>query len=118
RRPEHPERDLLAVDRRLQRRLELGRTLLLPPRQRAEVALARKAPQLERAEASVGGFLHPLRALERCDVLVLAVDRLEVEVLLQAGEVVVVLLVEVSDEAVDPLPVRVELTWFHSRHRA
>ena len=47
--------------------------------------------------------------LERRDVLVFAVDRLEVEVLLQAGEVVVVLLVEIGDEAVDPLPVRVEL---------
>ena len=62
RRPEHPERDLLAVDRRLQRRLELGRALLVPARQRAEVALAGKAPQLDRAEAAVGRLLHALRA--------------------------------------------------------
>ena len=82
----------------------------MPARQRAEVALAREAPELGRAEAAVDGLLHALRLLERRDVLVLAVDRLEVEVVLQACEVVVVLLVEVRDEAVDPLPVRVELT--------
>ena len=110
RRPEHPERDLLAVHRGLQRRLELGGALLVRPRQCAQVALAREAPELDRAEAAVARFLHAPRPLERRDVLVLAVDRLELELLLQAGVVVVVLLVEVRDEAVDPLPVLVQLT--------
>ena len=43
-RPEHPVRDLLAVDRRRQRRLELGDPLCLLAHEVAEIALARELP--------------------------------------------------------------------------
>ena len=109
RRAQHAEGNLLAVDRRRQRRLELRRLLFVPARERAEVTLAGESRQLDRAEASVHRALHPPRQLETRDVLVVPVDRVQVEVLLQPGEVVVVLLVEVGDEAVDAFPVRVEL---------
>ena len=46
------------------------------------------------------------------------VDRVEVEVVLQPGEVVVVLLVEVGDEAVDALAVRVQLARSRYGHGA
>src|SRR5579872_1154124 len=102
---QHAERDLVAVDGCRQRRLGLRRLLVLLARQRAEVALAREAPELARAEAAVDRLLQPLRLLEGRHVLVLAVDRLEVEVGLQARVVLVVLLVEVGDETVDALAV-------------
>src|SRR5205085_7592910 len=50
-------------------------------------------------------------ARDRAHVLVIAVDVLAGEVLLQAREVLVVLLVERGDEAVDALAVAVELGW-------
>ena len=118
RRPQHAERNLLTVDGRLQLRLEHRRLLLVAARQRAEVALAGEARKLGRAEASVHRGLHAPRLVEARDVFVLPVDRFQVEVVLQPGEVVVVLLVEIRDEAVDTLPVRIQLTWSRFGHRA
>ncbi len=118
RRPQHPERDVLAVDRRRQLGLDVRRILLVLPRQRAEVAVAGEAPQLDRAEAAVDGLTHPLRLLERGHVLVPRVDRLEVEIVLQAREVLVVLLVDLRDEAIDPLAVGVEVARGRGGHTA
>ena len=87
---EHPVRDRLAVDRRLELRLDLRDPRLVLARQVAEEPLAGEPPQLGRRR------LHLLRRLERREVLVLLVDLLDVERLLQAGEVVVVLLVEIA----------------------
>ena len=63
-------------------------------RQVAEEALAREAPELGRRA------LQLLRRLEPRQLLVALVDLLDVERVLQPGEVEVVLLVEVGDEAV------------------
>ena len=118
RRPQHPELHLLAVDRRRQLGLDVAPLLLVAPGQRAEIAVAREAPQLDRAEAAVHSLAHSLRLLERHHVLVSRVDRLEVEIVLQAREVLVVLLVDVRDEPVDPLAVRVDLARGRYGHTA
>ena len=116
--PQHAEWDLLAVDGRLQRRLELRRLFLVPARQRAQITLAYEPRQLDRAEGSVHGTLHASGQFETRDVLVPPVDRVEVEVLFQPRKVVVVLLVEVGDEAIDALAVRVQLTRSRYGHDA
>ena len=96
---EHPVGDLLAVDARLELGLELGDALGVLAGQVAEVALAGEAPELAVAAA-------PSRRPSDCAVSsarqigVALVDRLELERLLEAGEVEVVLLVELGDEAV------------------
>ena len=72
-------------------------------RQVAEVALAREAPQLGRRA------LEPPRGLELRQLLVALVDRLDVERLLVAGVVEVVLLVELGDEAVGVVAEGIEL---------
>jgi hypothetical protein len=78
-------------------------------RQVAEVAFAREAPQLADTAVTVDGVSERLRPLELCQILVALVDRLELESLLQTGEVEVVLLVELGDEPVGVLAVRIEL---------
>ena len=100
---QHPERDLLAVDDGLELGLDLGEPLLMGARQVAEEALAGEAPQLCRRA------LEPLRRLELRQVLVALVDRLEVERLLVAGVVEIVLLVQFGDEAVGVVAERVQL---------
>ena len=72
-------------------------------RQVAEEALAGEAPELGRCA------LHLLRCLELRQLVVALVDLLDVERLLQAREVEVVLLVELGDEAVAAIAERVEL---------
>src|SRR5207253_6083837 len=111
RRAQHPERNLVAVDGRRELRLARRGVLLEAAREVAEVALTREPPQLARAKRAVDRGADRLCALERRHVLVIAVDGLEVEVHLQAREVLVVLLVERGDEAVDALAVAVELGW-------
>ena len=111
RRPDHPKADLLAVDRRLQLGFEPRDLLLVLLRQLPEIALAGEAPELADAVAAVDGLADRAGLLERRQVGVPVVDRHEVECLLQAGEVEVVLLVELGDEAIDALAVLVELSW-------
>ena len=106
---EHPVRNVLAVDARRERRLEPGDLLRLGPRQVAEIALAGEAPELGLAVASCAGRLgQPGRGLERRQIGEALVDRLELEALLQARIVEVVLLVEGGDEPVRLVPVCVE----------
>ena len=111
RRPQHPERDLLAVDLRLQLRLEAGGALGVLAGQRREEALAGEFPELAHARAAVDRGADPLRLLDVGQVGVALVDRLEVEIILQAGKVEVVLLHLLSDEMVGALAVGVELTF-------
>ena len=73
-------------------------------RQAAEVALAGEAPELGRRA------FEPLRGVEPCQLLVPLVDLLELERLLVAREVEVVLLVELGDEAVGVVAEGVQLT--------
>ena len=114
---EHPVRDVLAVDARRERRLEPGDLLRLGARQVAEVALAGEAPELGLAVASCAGRLgQPGRGLERRQVGETLVDRLELEALLQARIVEVVLLVEGGDEPVRLVPVCLEASRRGRRH--
>ena len=76
-RPEHPVRDLLAVDRRRQRRLELGDALRLLAHEVAEVARARELPQLARAAVPVDRGAERERRVELRQALVPLVDRRE-----------------------------------------
>ena len=108
-RPEHPERDLLAVDRRGQGRLELGDALLLLADEVAEVALARELPQLAAAAVAVDRRSERERRVELRQPLVPLVDRRDVVRLLEAREVEVGLLVELGDEAVGVRAERVDL---------
>jgi hypothetical protein len=98
-RPEHPERDLLAVDRCGQSRLELCDALLLLADEVAEVAGARELPQL--APAAVAVDRRPEREcrVESRQALVALVDRRDVVGLLVAGEVEVRLFVDLGEEA-------------------
>ncbi len=118
RRTKHAKRNLVTVDGRRQLGLQCRHLLLMTSRQCAEIALAREAPQLDRAEAAVDRLAHPARLVERRDVLVPPVHRFEVEVLIETGEVVVVHLVEVGDETVDALAVCVQLARSRYGHRA
>src|SRR5207244_433651 len=109
RRAEHPEADLLAVDLGLELGLEGGGLLAVLLRQVAEVPLAGEAPELADPAVAVDRFPERLRPLERRQVLVALVDRLELELVLQAGEMEVVLLVELGDEAIGVLAITVEI---------
>ena len=88
-------------------------------REATEVALAGEAPQLAHAEGRLSGCGRPdaLCRLDRRQVGVARVDRLQLEVVLEPGEVVVVLLVEVGDEAVGAVPVAVEVGGCRCGHR-
>ena len=113
---QHPERDFLAVDGDFQLGLE-GRQLLgVLARQPAEVALAGEAPELADAPVAVHRRAERLGALELGQVGVALVDRLQLEAVLESGEVKVVLLVELGDETVGAVAVRLEL--LRGRRRA
>ena len=71
--------------------------------------LAGETPELADPAVAVDRLPERLRPLERRQVLVALVDRLELELVLQAGEVEVVLLVELGDEAVGVLAITVEI---------
>ena len=109
RRPKHPERDRLAVDRRLEARLELGDLLGLVARQLAEVALRGEAPQLGDAAVAVRGLPERLRLLEPRQLGVALEDRRQLELILEARVVEVELLVELGDEPVGPVAEAVEV---------
>ena len=115
RRPQHPERDLLAVHLRLQLGLESRGALGVLARQGREEALAREAPELLDAGVPVDRGADALRLLDVRQVGVALVDRLEVEVLLQPGEMEVVLLHLLGDEPVGALAVGVELPFRRRR---
>ena len=68
-----------------------------------------RKPSQAKRQSSVGRALEPLRGVELRQLLVALVDLLELERLLVAGEVEVVLLVELGDEAVGLVAERVEL---------
>ena len=109
RRPQHPEADLLAVHLGLELGLEGGDLLAVLLRQVAEMALAGEAPQLPDSPVSVDRLAERLRPFELGQILVAFVDRLELELVLEAGEMEVVLLVELGDEAIGVVAVRVEV---------
>ena len=102
--PQHPVRDRLAVDRRLELRLDAREPRLVLAGQVAEEALAGEAPELGRRA------LHVLCRLEACQVVVALVELLDVEGVLEARIVEVVLLVEVCDEPVRAVAEAVDLT--------
>ena len=99
-RAEHPVRHLLAVDGRLQRRLQLGHPLRLLADEVAEIALAGELPELAGVAAAVDRRAERERGVERGQLGVPLVDRHEVVAVLDPGEVEVRLLVELGDEAV------------------
>ena len=107
--PEHPERDRLAVDLGLEARFELGHLLGLVARQLAEVALRGEAPELGHAAVAVRGAAEGERLVELRQVGEALEDRGELELLLVARVVEVVLLVELRDEAVGSLAKAVEV---------
>ncbi len=88
-------RDALAVEGDLELGLDGRQALLVGARETAEVALASTAPELACRRPLEAG----VRRLETCELLVAAVDLLEVERRLVSREVEVVLLVERGDEA-------------------
>ena len=118
RRPEHPERDRLPVDLGLEARLELGHLLGLLARQLAEVALGGEAPELGHAAVAVRGAAEGERLVELRQVGEALEDRGELELLLVARVVEVVLLVELGDEAVGPLAEAIEVRRGQWRGRA
>ena len=109
RRPQHPERDRLAVDFGLQGRLELGRLLGLLARQLAQISLGGEAPELADPAVSVRRSAERLRLLELGQLGVALVDRSQLELLLEPRVVEVELLVELGDEAVGPVAEAVEV---------
>ncbi len=109
RRAEHPEADLLGVDLGLELGLKGGGLLAVLLRQVAEVAFAGEAPELTDPAVAVDRCPERLRPLERRQILVALIDRLELQPVLQPGEVEVVLLVELRDEAVGVLAIIVEI---------
>src|SRR5262249_27407787 len=117
RRPQHPERDLVAVDRRTEPGLEIGRALVEVSGQVAEVALAGELPELADAAVARDGRADTVRLLQRGQFGELVVDRGEVERVLVPGVVQVVLLVDGRDEAVRLLAVVVQFAWGrYARH--
>jgi hypothetical protein len=113
RRAQHPVVDLLAVDRRLQGRLELRDPLGVRLREVAHVALAGEAPELPDAPVPVDRRAERLGLLERRQVGELLVDRLQLEPLLLTGVVEVELLVLPGDEGFGALAERVEIRRRH-----
>ena len=109
RRAEHPERDLLGVDGRAQLGLGARDPLLVLAGELPEMAFAREAPELPDAAILAGARLERAGPLERRQVRMLGVDRLEVERLFQPRVVPVVGGVELRAEAVRLLTERVEL---------
>jgi hypothetical protein len=109
RRTDHPVGDLLAVDGRLQLRLDRGGALRVLAGQVPEVALAGELPELAHPAVAIHRGADAVRPLERRQLGELLVDRLEVERVLEACVVQVVLVVDRGDEAVRLLAVGVQL---------
>ena len=107
-RREHSVADGLAVEARLERGLQPGDPLLVLTGERADVALADEAPELEVVAAVDCGADH-VGSLERRHVGVPLVDRLELEGRLVAGEVEVLLLIDLAEERLGLLAHGVEL---------
>jgi len=102
------EAERLAVVLDLEAGLELGDLLGVVARQLAEIGLAAEAEELE-VLAPAHRRADPLDRLEVGEIGMPLVDRAEVVVGLEPGEVAVVLLVELGDEAVRARAVPVEL---------
>ena len=103
-RPQHAEADLLAADFDLEGGLELSGALLLLRGQLAHEAVAREAPELAQTPVAVHCGTHRPGCLERGQIGMALVDRLDLECLLVAGEMEVVLLHQLCQEAVGLLP--------------
>ena len=110
-RPEHAERDLLAVERRAQRRLELRDALLLGRDEVAEIALARELPQLAPPPDAGDRRAEGERRVELGQARVALVDRRDVVRLLLAREMEVRLLVELRAEPLGLGGERVDLAF-------
>ena len=108
-RPEHPERDRLALDHRFERGLLFGDFLGGLARELPEVALDGEAPELGDVPVSFRRPAERERLVELGQVGIALVDRAELELLLVARVVEVELLVEVGDEAVCALAEAVEV---------
>jgi len=106
---DHAVRDLLAVDGDGKLGFQLRELLGVVARQVAEVALAGETPELADARAAVDGEPDRLHLFELGQVRVALVDRRQVEGVLQAGVMEIELLVELGDEPVRLLAIRVEL---------
>jgi hypothetical protein len=78
-------------------------------RQLGEVVLGSEAPELGDAAVAVRRGSERLRLLERGELGITVVDRFQVERVLVARVVQVVLLVQLRDEPVDAVAVGVEL---------
>ena len=106
---QHPVGVGLAVHGCLELGLDLRHARLVLSRQVAEETFAGEPPQLDR------GVFHPLRGIEPRQLLVALVDLLDVERVLQAREMEVVLLVDVGDEPVGLVPecIDLALVWSH-----
>jgi hypothetical protein len=100
RRAQHAERDLVAVELRDELGLECRLALGVLARQVAEEPLGREPPEFPHSAVAVDRRADLLRRLERGQLGMALVDRLEVERLLVAREVEVELLVELGHEAV------------------
>jgi hypothetical protein len=109
RRAQHPERDRLAVDAYLELGLDLGLLLSELARQLPDVALAAEVPELAGPAVAVHVRAQRLHALELRQHRMALVDLLELEPVLQARVMEVVLLVELGEKAVGLNSIRVEL---------
>src|SRR5215210_512330 len=108
-RSNHPVADRFAVDGLLELSLEGCALLSVLARQLGEIILGREAPELRDAAVAVRRRAERLCLLKRRELRVALVQGLEVERVLVTGVVEVVLLVQLRDEAVDPVAVGVEL---------
>ena len=107
---QEPVADLLAVHRGRERRLEPRDLLGVRPGQVSQIALAAEAPELAGAATlDLGRRGEAPAGIERRQVREALVDRGELELVLLAREMEVVLLVERGDEPVGFVPVRLEL---------
>src|SRR5262249_1574682 len=97
--PNHPERDLLAVDGPLDLGLERRELLRVLSRQLAEVAFACESPELTDALAAVHREPDRLDDVSFGQIAVALVDGTEVERLLQPRVVEIELLVQLGYEA-------------------
>ena len=97
-RPQHSERDLVAVERCAQRRLEFCDSLLLGRDETGEVALARELPELAAPADSGDRSAERESGVELRQAGMALVDRRDVVGVLLSGEMEVLLFVELPDE--------------------
>ena len=109
RRPQHAERNRLAVHVGLEARLELGGLLCLLAGQLAQIPLGGEAPELADPAVSVRRPAEGLRLLQLGQLGVALVDRRQLELVLEPRVVEIELLVEVGDEAVCPVAEAVQV---------